>query len=311
MRIAVVGNGLIGHGIAELFAVAGHEVALIGRSSESLASAREKIGRSIAALVAEGVLPPLDVDEALRRVTVGTELSAASGAEFVVEALPEDMPLKHATFLALEEVCSTGAVLASASGHPASRLDPGLAHPERLIATHFWYPPQLLPLVEVCGSPRTSPETVERTCGILRGIGKEPVVIDREIEGFIGNRIQFAALREAWSLWASGAASAEAIDAVVKHSIGRRYSVTGPIESGDLAGLGTMAAFAASLWPDLSTDAAPPRQVVERAARRAGTVHDRSAEEWDRLLADRRAELVRWMLSDRDRRAAQEAERRD
>src|SRR5262249_61818277 len=120
------------------------------------------------------------------------------------------------------------------------------------------YPPQLLPLVEVCGSPITSSETVRWICDVLTAVDKTPVVIDREVPGFLGNRIQFAALREAWSLLAEGVASAEAIDSVVRHSIGRRLAVTGPIESADLGGLDTLYHFARFLFPSLDASSAPP-----------------------------------------------------
>lgn len=171
---------------------------------------------------------------------------------------------------------------------------------DRVIATHFWFPPQLLPLVEVCGAPETSKETVEITCRVLKDIGKKPVVIDKEIDGFIGNRIQFAALREAWSLYASGVASAEAIDSIVRYSIGRRYAVTGPIESADIAGLPVMVNFAAYLQPSLSTDKAPPEQLFELSKKQGGTVYNRSKEETEQLIAARKKELFRWLAEDRN-----------
>jgi 3-hydroxybutyryl-CoA dehydrogenase len=172
----------------------------------------------------------------------------------------------------------------------------------RVIATHFWYPPQLLPLVEVCGAPETAPDVIEWTCAQLRAAGKEPVVIDREIPGFIGNRIQFAILREAWSLWASGAASAEAIDAVVKNSIGRRLGITGPIESADVAGLETMYRFAEFLQPTLDTSPTPPAEIGVRSREAADPhVHDRDADAWSALLTARKEELFRWLRKDRKR----------
>jgi 3-hydroxybutyryl-CoA dehydrogenase len=180
-----------------------------------------------------------------------------------------------------------------------------LRHRERVIAAHFWYPPQLLPLVEVCGGPETSGEVVQWTCKALREAGKEPVVIDREVPGFIGNRIQFAALREAWSLWAAGVASAEAIDAVVRNSIGRRLAVTGPIESADLGGLETMYNFARFLQPHLDASPEPPGVIGDlvRQGRTAigqgGGIHDWKKRDADALLAARRAELIRWLKVDR------------
>ena len=128
-----------------------------------------------------------------------------------------------------------------------------------MIATHFWYPPQLIPLVEVCGSRETAPDVLAWTCDAVRACGKKPAVIDREIPGFIGNRLQFALLREAWALWASGAAHGGVDRRRVRLTIGRRLGITGPIESADIAGLGTMLAFAEGLQPHLDVEPLPPR----------------------------------------------------
>jgi 3-hydroxybutyryl-CoA dehydrogenase len=129
----------------------------------------------------------------------------------------------------------------------------------------------------------------------LKAVGKEPVLIDHELPGFIGNRIQFAALREAWSLWAAGYASAEAIDSIVRNSIGRRLAVTGPIESADLGGLDVMYPFAAFLLPHLDVSRKPPaeiKSVIEAGRRSVSTRAD------DALSSARRRELLRWLLAD-------------
>ena len=143
----------------------------------------------------------------------------------------------------------------------------------------------------------------------LRAAGKEPVVIDRELPGFIGNRIQFAMLREAWALWASGAASAEAIDAVVRNSIGRRLAITGPIESADVGGLDTMHAFARFLQPHLDTSPEPPAAIGDLvAAGSYGLPSGRGVYAWDErdgeaLLRARMDELFRWLRADREARS--------
>jgi 3-hydroxybutyryl-CoA dehydrogenase len=143
---------------------------------------------------------------------------------------------------------------------------------DRVVAAHFWNPPQLIPLVEVCPGPDTDPAVVPWLTSVLRRIGKQPVVLQREIDGFIGNRLQFALLREALALWVDGVASPEAIDTAVKMSFGRRLAATGPLESADLGGLETMRAFSAFLFPSLATNAQPPAEMDEaiRHARRAG-----------------------------------------
>src|SRR3989475_1882101 len=264
--VATIGNGIMGHGIAEVFATAGHDVVLIGRSHESLQVAIGKIAASVDEFVARGLLREGSTTDALARITIETSLESAEGAGLVIEALPENLALKIETFGRLDEICSADAILASSSGHPVSELSSRVSGVDRMIATHFWYPPQLLPLVEVCGMPGTSPHVVERTCRLLQGVGKDPVVLDREIDGFIGNRLQFALLREAWALWADGVASASAIDAVVRQSIGRRLGITGPLESADLAGIETVVSFARVLRPKLDVSDQPPERVTELAS---------------------------------------------
>ena len=242
---------------------------MIGRDTGRLDAARGKIAEGLAQFVERGVLSAGFVEAAMGRVVVSTDLSAAAGAEMVVEAVTEDIPLKNKIFAALDSICAPPCILASSSGQPASALIEKVKHPERVIAAHFWYPAPLIPVVEVCPGPKTDPAVVSRTMEILRSAGKDPVEMTQELPGMIGNRIQFAILREAWALWASGAASAEAIDTVVKKTIGRRLGITGPIESAELGGLDTLHAFAESLLPHI--DAAPepaskvPRTVEELA----------------------------------------------
>jgi len=234
--VAVIGNGIIGHGLAQVFAVAGYPVRMIGRNPKSLSAAMEKIRESLGRFEAHDLLTAKDAQAAMKRITTSTHLNEAAPAELVMEAVTEDLPLKHEIFGQLDKICPPPAVLASSSGQPASKLVPNVKRRERVVAAHFWYPPQIIPLVEVCAGPETAPDVVPWICDVLKRSGKEPVVINREIAGFIGNRLQFALLREAWSLWANGVASAEAIDAVVRNSFGRRLAITGPIESADVGG---------------------------------------------------------------------------
>jgi 3-hydroxybutyryl-CoA dehydrogenase len=307
--IAVLGNGIIGHAVAEVFASAGHPVVMIGRSDESLSRAMTNIETSLSEFVANGLLDAGDVPDILTRIRTSTDINDAASAELLVEAVTEDMALKLDLFEKLDAICPPETILASSSGHPASELVERVKHKERVIATHFWYPPQLFPMLEVCAGPDTATEVLERTCAFLRGAGKEPVVIEKEVPGFLFNRIQFAALREAWSLWASGAASAEAIDAVVRGGLGRRYTVTGPIESADVGGLDTLFAFAQSLQPHLDARAEPPEEVgaLVKAGHR-GLVSGRGVYDWNKrdgaaLLQARRAELFRWLKEDQKQKS--------
>lgn len=302
--VAVIGNGIIGHGIAQIFATAGKAVRLIGRDPASLARARDKIAASLAEFARHGLVETAAIPAIVGRIATSVRLEDAAGAQFVVEAVTENLALKHDIFEKLDRICPPPAILGSSSGQPASALVARVDHPERVIATHFWYPPQLIPLVEVCAGPRTAPAVTAWTCAALKAAGKEPAVIDKEIPGFIGNRLQFAMLREAWALWASGAASPEAIDTVVRNSFGRRIAVTGPLESADVGGLYTMYHFGKSLMPHLDAAPEPAAEVAALVADGADGlgVYDWSKRDGKGLVAARMEELFRWLKADRERK---------
>ena len=306
--VAVIGNGIIGHGIAQVFAVAGKQVVMIGRDEASLARALDKIAASLGDFASHDLIERSAIPDVLARISISTSLDNAAPAQLVIEAVTEDLALKLDIFGRLDRICPPPAVLASSSGQPASALTAKVAHPERVIATHFWYPPQLIPLVEVCASKQTLIDVTMWVCDALREAGKEPAVIDQEIPGFIGNRLQFAMLREAWALWASGAASAEAIDAVVRNSFGRRVGITGPIESADAGGLFTMYHFGKSLMPHLDARPEPDPAIARLVADGANGiangkgVHDWSQRDGQALIAARMEELFRWLKVDKARK---------
>ncbi|HET6158944.1 MAG TPA: 3-hydroxyacyl-CoA dehydrogenase NAD-binding domain-containing protein [Dongiaceae bacterium] len=306
--VAVIGNGIIGHGIAQVFAMAGKNVVMIGRDEASLGRALDKIAASLGDFASHDLIARDAIPETLGRIRTSLRLEDAGGAQLVIEAVTEDLKLKLGLFGRLDKICAPSVVLASSSGQPASALITEVAHPERVIATHFWYPPQLIPLVEVCASPKTLIDVTLWVCEVLRAAGKEPAVIDQEIPGFIGNRLQFAMLREAWALWASGAASAEAIDTVVRNSFGRRVGITGPIESADAGGLSTMYHFGKSLMPHLDARPEPDPAIARLIAEGANGiangkgVYDWSQRDGQALLSARMEELFRWLKADRARK---------
>lgn len=302
--VAILGNGIMGHGIAQIFAVAGYQVILIGRNPAKLAAALENIKTSLAQFQAHGLVTAAEAARALERIRVSTVLEDAAEAQLVIEAVTEDLALKHEIFERLEKICPPPTILASSSGQPASNLIAKMRQPAQVVAAHFWYPPQLIPLVELCAGPETAPDIVPWLVQLLRQVGKEPVVINRELPGFIGNRLQFALLREAWALWASGAASAEAIDAVVRNSFGRRLAITGPIESADVGGLDTFCAFASFLLPELDVETQPPSAIKNLVAQgERGLASGRGVYHWTQrdgaaLLDARREELFRHLKRD-------------
>ena len=303
--VAIIGNGLMGQGIAQVFARAGKTVHLIGRNTDSLARATDQIRRNVEAFVDRGLTSRAEADDVIARITTSTRIEEAGAADQVIEAVPAVRELQIEIFGKLDRACAPDVVLGSTSGQPISLMTGAMRHPDRAVAMHFIYPAQLIPIVEVCGGPSTAPAVVQWACDMLKAVGQYPAVMNKEVDGFIINRLQFAVLREAWSMWANGVASAEAIDASFKLSLGRRYAVTGPIESAELGGLDIMHKFAEFLLPDLDTAKQPPAAVGDLVkaghlgVKTGKGVYDWSTRDGKALLAARADRLFQHLLDDR------------
>ncbi|MBX9456860.1 MAG: 3-hydroxyacyl-CoA dehydrogenase family protein [Rhizobium sp.] len=229
-RIAVIGAGLMGHGIAQVFAVAGHDVAVYDANKQTLDSVRSRIARNLADLGLPG-------GAEARVHGFGTIEGAVEGADFIVEAAPERVDLKQAIFSELVEHAPRDAILASnTSVIPISAIAVDLDTADRILGTHWWNPPFLVPLVEVVGTRRTTAKNIERAIALLTSVGKTAVHVKKDVAGFVGNRLQHALWREAIAIVAEGIADARTVDTVVKASFGRRLAVLGPIENADLVG---------------------------------------------------------------------------
>ena len=247
-QIAVLGAGLMGHGIAQVFAAAGHPVTVYDPSPSALDSLRSRIAAN---------LRDLGEDEtACERVTGCAALEdAVADADFVVEAALEDLAVKQALFARVEAACRRDSVLASnTSVLPITRIMQNLTHRERALGTHWWNPPFLVPLVEVIGTEWTDPACLQQVFDLHNAIGKTPVLVKRDGPGFIGNRLQHALWREAVALVEEGVCDAETVDLVVKASFGRRLSVLGPLENADLVGTDLTMAIHDIVLPTLSRE---------------------------------------------------------
>ena len=264
---AVIGPGLMGHGIALVLAKRPGDVCLYGISDETLKTGMERIKQSLEQLRRYGLVA--GADEILARIRPTTDLAqAVAKARLVVEAVPEDLALKQALFAELERLAPEDAILATnSSGLPiaesAAKIDSGW----RVVGSHFFLPAQIIPLVEVSRGPETSDLVMQWTCDHWRACGKEPVRIEKDLPGYIANRMQGALVREATHLLAEGAASAEDIDKAVRMGFGLRYLVSGPLEQRDLGGLDLHAALAGELWPHLDRSTGPFPFVKEMVAR--------------------------------------------
>jgi 3-hydroxybutyryl-CoA dehydrogenase len=244
-RIAVIGAGLMGHGIAQNFALAGHDVAITDQAKASLDTAKSRILANLNYLG--------DDPKAVERVTPTADLAAAlRDADYVVEAVLEDLPLKQKLFAEIEKHVRPDAILASnTSVIPITSIMQGLERRERALGTHWWNPPYIVPLVEVIETQWTSPAIVEWTMTLHRDAGKKPAHVKKDVPGFIGNRLQHAMWREAIYLVENGICDAKTIDDVVKASFGRRSAVLGPLENADLVGTDLALAIHNLLFPDL------------------------------------------------------------
>ena len=223
----------MGHGIALVLARAGHDVAVTDAMAEARTALHGRIRESMD-LMGAGA----DAQATLGRVTVAETLAiAVASADFVFEAAPEKMALKRAIFAEVEAHAQEDAILASnTSVMPITEIMGGLTGRHRALGTHWWNPPHLIPLVEVIRTEWTDAAATEATMALLRDAGKAPVRVERDVPGFIGNRLQHALWREAVALVEAGICDAEAVDTVVKASFGRRLAVLGPLENADLVG---------------------------------------------------------------------------
>jgi 3-hydroxybutyryl-CoA dehydrogenase len=252
-RIAVVGAGLMGHGIAQVFALAGHAVTITDSFGKNLETVKSRIAANLRDLG--------DDASAVDRVTPQADLAAAVGdADYVVEAVLEDLPLKQQLFAEIERHVRADTILASnTSVIPITSIMQGLNKRDRALGTHWWNPPFLVPLVEVIETQWTSPQTVAWTMELHQRAGKKPAHVKKDVPGFIGNRLQHALWREAIFLVEQGICDAETVDTVVKASFGRRLPVLGPLENADLIGTDLTLAIHQNVMPavDSRPDASP------------------------------------------------------
>ena len=250
-KIAVIGAGLMGHGIAQVFALAGHDVSITDSFAQNLDTVRSRIAAN---------LRDLDEDERVaENVHARAELAdAVRNADYVVEAVSEDLTLKQKLFAEIERHVRADTILASnTSVIPITAIMQGLARRERALGTHWWNPPFLVPLVEVIETQWTSAETVAWTMQLHDMAGKKPAHVKKDVPGFIGNRLQHALWREAIALVEHGICDAETVDAVVKASFGRRLPVLGPLENADLVGTDLTLAIHNIVLPAIDDRPAP------------------------------------------------------
>jgi 3-hydroxybutyryl-CoA dehydrogenase len=250
-NIAVIGGGLMGAGIAQVFAAANYKVTVFEPNEEVRMSLQERVVENLNLMVSDTAIA--------KRIEVSGDLEeTVAAAHYVTEAAPEKLELKRSIFADLERLAAEDAILASnTSVIPITQITEGLGTAHRMVGTHWWNPPYLVPLVEVIQGERTSQLTVDRTMNLLREIGKEPAHVKKDLPGFVANRLQHALWREAIAMVAEGVCDARTLDTCVKNSFGLRLPVLGPLENADLVGLDLTLDIHRTVIPELDRSAGP------------------------------------------------------
>jgi 3-hydroxybutyryl-CoA dehydrogenase len=283
-RIAVIGAGLMGHGIAQVFLAAGHEVSLQDVNVDCLERSPQNIRSNLALLAEGGLVDAANIEPALSRLTTTADLDEAiAGANFVIECVFEDLPLKQALFAELDRICPPATVLATnTSVMSVTEIGALTVHKERVVGTHFWNPPYLIPLVEVVRTEQVAEEVVDRTMALLRAAGKRPIDVKKDVPGFVANRLQHALWREAISIVERGIADAATVDESIRYGFGLRLPVLGPLENADMVGLDLTLAIHEYLLPHLEASPEPSPLLREKAERgELGFKSLRGFQDWD------------------------------
>lgn len=277
-HIGILGAGLMGHGIAQVFAQKGFDVALYDRDAKALAESLNRIRSNMGIFISMGLLSTDQTENVLNRVHIANDLaSMCEGRDFILEAISENLQIKRRAFAKIEQHVSSETILSSnTSAIPISSIAEGLLHPDRVLGTHFWNPPHIIPCVEVIKADQTSDNTFETTFSIMERAGKIPVRVMKDVPGFLGNRMQHALWREAIKLVENGIANAEDVDKVVRNAFGLRLAFLGPLETADLAGLELTRDVHQDLFPSLDCSQEPSELLKEKI--RCGATGAKSGE---------------------------------
>jgi len=288
-RVAVIGAGVMGSGIAQTFAQSGFIVHMSARREATLRAALDRIRVNQETMVRVGLLAESAAREARARIHPTTDLAeAVRRCHFISESVPEDLAVKREVFAALDREAPRGAVLTTdTSGLSVSAIAESTARPEMVAGFHWMNPPHLMPPVEVIRGERTADQTMAVVCAMATRIGRVPIRVERDVPGFLWNRLQLALVREAIHIVEEGIAGPDAVDQALMVGLGLRWAAVGPFRLMDLGGLATFHAIASYLYRDLSAAHEPQRSLSDKvAAGETGVRAGRGFYEYTRPGAD-------------------------
>lgn len=263
-KISVIGAGKMGLRIAQLFSRYHFQVTLIDTNSIILDKVKTEITMQLNLLRKHGFISESESETAINNIFTSDNIEDAKDSFIIIEAVPEIKELKINLFRKLEAICDPKVIFATnTSGISINSIGKELRYANRLIGTHFFMPADVIPLVEIIKSEKTADVVIEKVMSLFQRVGKRPVLIKKDIPGFIGNRIQHAMAREAISLLEEGVASAEDIDEIIRYSIGLRLLFTGPLEQRDINGLDVHHDIASYLYKELENSSEPASMLTD------------------------------------------------
>jgi len=299
-NIAVIGAGMMGHGIAQIFALQGYSVVLMDVKEDLLYKALEGVRSNLTLMAEKGIVRQEDIDPAISRIKTTIDMSeAANAVQFVVEAVFESLDLKQKILKELDASCPQDTILATnTSVISITEIAHKTRNRDRILGTHFWNPPYLIPLVEVIRGEETADWAMDRTYDLLEAVGKHPVRVNKDVPGFVGNRLQHALWREAISIVEQGIADASTVDECIKYGFGLRLPVLGPLENADMVGLDLTLAIHDYILKYIESSPEPSpilREKVERGE--LGFKTGQGFQKWSVKEADRaRRNLIEYLL---------------
>lgn len=262
-KIGVAGGGTMGSGIAQIFAQHGYEVVVTDIADKFLENTKRIILLNQKTLIEEGLLTEEEAERALTHISFTTDKNIFKDVDLIVEAIIEKMEIKQNYWLEVEAIAKEDCIFATnTSGLSINGICSKINNKKRFIGMHWWNPPHIIPLIELIKADETSDETIQVLKELVDKIGKESVVVLKDVNGFIGNRIQFAVYREALKIVEDGIATIEDVDKAMKYGPGFRYPVLGPFETSDLGGLDTFYYISSYLFNELS-DAKKPTKLQQ------------------------------------------------
>jgi len=257
-NIGIAGAGIMGSSMGQIFASYGYKVVIYDLFEKALEPARQRISQALDALVSKNEMTAEQKKNTLSRISFSSDMKSLKDCDFLVECVVEDMGIKHKFFEQLSEIMREDAIIASnTSGLSITKISESVKNPARFAGMHWFNPPHIIPLIEVIKGDKTAQETADIIYDISLKIGKKPIYVNKDVPGFIANRIQLAVMRECVYMLENGIGTAEDIDKCMKYALGFRYACIGPFEVVDFGGLDTFYHVADYLWEDLS-DAKKP-----------------------------------------------------